>query len=94
MTQYELEQGLLVNAGSHHHDAPAVDGSMNIVSKCGAIVEVVDSRPQFVHFTVKEYVMAGPFGVGRLTHRDYIFLGTFSTSTRALSRCAIRQWTC
>ena len=53
MTKYELEQAMLVGAMALT-DAPVVDSPLNFVRLCGPIVEVVDDRPQYVHFTVKE----------------------------------------
>ncbi|KAK1765267.1 hypothetical protein QBC33DRAFT_496016, partial [Phialemonium atrogriseum] len=55
LTLYELEQAILVSVEACD-DAPVVDSSLNIVKLCGPIVEVVDETPQFVHFTVKEYI--------------------------------------
>lgn len=37
-------------------DVPVVRASTAIVQLCGPIVEIVNKTPQFVHFTVKEYV--------------------------------------
>ncbi|KAK0617622.1 hypothetical protein B0T14DRAFT_569112 [Immersiella caudata] len=56
MSKYELEQAMLVGAMALT-DAPVVDSPLNFVKLCGPIVEVVDDRPQYVHFTVKEYLL-------------------------------------
>lgn len=55
MTIYEVEQTLTVKSNSS--DDHIVQGSLNVVKLCGPIVELVDERPQFVHFTAKEYVL-------------------------------------
>ncbi|SPO07346.1 uncharacterized protein DNG_10040 [Cephalotrichum gorgonifer] len=60
MTRREMEQALLVTSGDTA--APSVTSDLNLVSICGPIVEVVDEIPQFVHFTVKEYVFSQQIG--------------------------------
>jgi hypothetical protein len=60
MTQQEMEHALLINADEDPEDTSSginrliVSGSLNIVRLCGPIVEMIDDRPQFVHFTVTE----------------------------------------
>jgi hypothetical protein len=49
-----MEQALLVDPDVNA--APAVIANVNFVRLCGPIIEVVDERLQFVHFTVKESV--------------------------------------
>ncbi|KAI3319186.1 hypothetical protein HD806DRAFT_295960 [Xylariaceae sp. AK1471] len=56
MTRCEMEQALLVDLDSRA--APSVTGSVSFVRICGPILEVVDEIPQFVHFTVKEYIFS------------------------------------
>ncbi|KAH8897615.1 hypothetical protein GQ53DRAFT_777961 [Thozetella sp. PMI_491] len=53
MTRQELEQALLVDSSSDA--APAVSASVNFVGICGPIVEVLDEKVQFVHFTMLRY---------------------------------------
>ncbi|KAF4628634.1 hypothetical protein G7Y89_g9520 [Cudoniella acicularis] len=50
----ELQQALLV--GSSTGDEPIVSSVLNVVELCGPIVEFKDDQPQFVHFTVQEYL--------------------------------------
>ena len=54
MTRQELEQALLVDSSSD--EALSAIASVNFVGICGPIVEVLDEKVQFVHFTVKERV--------------------------------------
>src|SRR6266496_827305 len=52
-TRYEIEQALLIVPG---RECPQVDAPLDILKLCGPIIEVVNEKVQFVHFTVKEYV--------------------------------------
>lgn len=55
MTRLEMEQMLLVDAScSGPKAAPRVQAELNFAVLCGPLVEMVEDRPQFVHFTVKE----------------------------------------
>ncbi|GAP90443.1 putative NACHT domain protein [Rosellinia necatrix] len=54
LTLGELQQALLV--GLSPDDAPTVSSLLNIVELCGPIIELKDDQPQFVHFTVQEYL--------------------------------------
>ncbi|KAH8897761.1 hypothetical protein GQ53DRAFT_637687 [Thozetella sp. PMI_491] len=56
MTSLEMEQALLLDASSE--GVPSIVGSTNFVKLCGPIVEIVDNHPQFVHFTVREYIFS------------------------------------
>ncbi|KZL74295.1 NACHT domain protein [Colletotrichum tofieldiae] len=56
MTRQEMEQALLIDLGIE--SAPCVVTTVNFVRICGPIVELVDDTPQFVHFTVKEYIFS------------------------------------
>ncbi|KAI1122695.1 hypothetical protein F5Y10DRAFT_281496 [Nemania abortiva] len=56
MTVHEMEQALLVDIDSKV--APSIRAPMRFVQICGPIVEVVGESPQFVHFTVKEYIFS------------------------------------
>ncbi|KAJ2997236.1 hypothetical protein NUW58_g707 [Xylaria curta] len=56
MTVHEMEQALLVDLDSKV--APSVSAPVRFVRICGPIVEVVGEIPQFVHFTVKEYIFS------------------------------------
>jgi hypothetical protein len=53
-TRYEMEQALLIDPG---RECPQVDTPLDILKLCGPIIEVVNDKVQFVHFTVKEYVI-------------------------------------
>jgi hypothetical protein len=55
MTIFELEQALLVDESAE--GAPSVATAINFVRMCGPIIEIMNERPQFVHFTVKEWVL-------------------------------------
>jgi len=48
--------------------APRVGGRLPVLKLCGPIIEVVDDKVQFVHFTVKEFVAGAPM---ELTCRLY-----------------------
>ncbi|KAH8668654.1 hypothetical protein BX600DRAFT_538673 [Xylariales sp. PMI_506] len=54
MTNQEIEQALLVDSNSATA-TPTVLGRLNFVRICGPIVEIVDERLQFVHFTVQDH---------------------------------------
>ncbi|EEU34916.1 uncharacterized protein NECHADRAFT_39728 [Fusarium vanettenii 77-13-4] len=56
MTRHELEQTLVLNPGQLDQE-PRVNSVLNVVEFCGPIVEVIDDYVQFVHFTVKEYIV-------------------------------------
>lgn len=49
----EMEQLILLDPGVLE-EVPTVRVSMNVVQYCGPLVEVVEDKLQFVHFTVKE----------------------------------------
>ncbi|KAH0566067.1 hypothetical protein GP486_000532 [Trichoglossum hirsutum] len=53
-TRYEMEQALLIATGC---ECPQVGASLDFLKLCGPIVEVVNDRVRFVHFTVKEYLI-------------------------------------
>lgn len=50
----EMEQLILLDPGVLEEVLP-VRASMNVIQYCGPLVEVVDNKLEFVHFTVKEY---------------------------------------
>lgn len=52
MTQHEMEQ--ILDIVPERSTAPSVMASLNFGRICGAVVEVVDEIPRFVHFTVSE----------------------------------------
>ena len=54
LTVNEMEQALAVKHGME--DLPLVGTPVPIVRLCGPIVEIINQAPQFVHFTVKEYI--------------------------------------
>ena len=55
MTRLEMEQMLQIEPGcSESKAAPRVRAELNFSALCGPLVEMVEDRPQFVHFTVKE----------------------------------------
>jgi hypothetical protein len=57
LTTFELEQILLVDVAADDvaaEEAPSVETAVNFVKTCGPIIEIVNDRPQFVHFTAKE----------------------------------------
>ncbi|RYP65442.1 hypothetical protein DL771_008314 [Monosporascus sp. 5C6A] len=54
LTIQELEQGLAIRIGDTHA-IPRGYSTLNLVSLCGPVVEIVDDEVQFVHFTAKEY---------------------------------------
>lgn len=56
LTIHELEQALVVDLDDVKNEARVLS-SLKIVKICGSIVEIVDDYVQFVHFTVKEYVL-------------------------------------
>jgi hypothetical protein len=58
MTTFELEQVLLVDESDESDEAPpSVATAVNFVRMCGPIIEVINERVQFVHFTAKEWVL-------------------------------------
>ena len=56
LTIHEMEQALIINPDDLEGNVKVL-ASLNVVKICGSIVEVVDDYVQFVHFTVKEYVI-------------------------------------
>ncbi|KAH8887852.1 hypothetical protein GQ53DRAFT_872606 [Thozetella sp. PMI_491] len=60
LTVPEMEQALLVDTNPLKSltEVPKVIGSVNFVQMCGPIVEIMDGRLQFVHFTVSEYIFS------------------------------------
>jgi hypothetical protein len=58
MTALEIEQALSVNLDLEGFgEIPSNFTSVNFVRMCGPIVEIVNEKLQFVHFTVQEYVL-------------------------------------
>jgi hypothetical protein len=55
--RHEMEQALCITPGETKQ-LLQVHASLNVVQLCGPIVEIFDGRLQFVHFTVKEQVLA------------------------------------
>jgi hypothetical protein len=62
LTTQELEQAILIAPGK---GAARVGGSLPVLKLCGPIIEVVDDKVHFVHFTVKEYGICSPIEVDR-----------------------------
>ena len=60
MTIFEMEHALAVdrNPNNELHEPPSPLEKFNFVRMCGPIVEVVDEKLQFVHFTVQEWVLS------------------------------------
>ncbi|KAI0813590.1 hypothetical protein GGR55DRAFT_687285 [Xylaria sp. FL0064] len=56
MTSLEMEQA--ISLGPSVEGIPSIIGSTNFVKLCGPIVEIVNDKPQFVHFTVQEYIFS------------------------------------
>ena len=56
LTLREMEQFLLLEPGVLE-EIPRVRVVINVVQYCGPLIEVVEDTLQFVHFTVKEYVI-------------------------------------
>ncbi|KAI0432735.1 hypothetical protein F5Y09DRAFT_300802 [Xylaria sp. FL1042] len=56
MTSLEMEQALSLDASVEK--IPSIIGSINFVKLCGPIIEIVNDKPQFVHFTVREYIFS------------------------------------
>ncbi len=56
MTIFEMEHALAVDADPEKdlHEPPRPLEKFNFVKNCGPIIEEVDEKLQFVHFTVKE----------------------------------------
>ena len=80
MSRYEMEQALLVDSGGKA--APSVVGQVNFVRLCGPIVELVDDKPQFVHFTVKEYVQDAPPILGAVSGANSMVRYIFSQQVK------------
>ncbi|KAF5721586.1 NACHT domain-containing protein [Fusarium mundagurra] len=60
MTAPEMEQALAVKfrARGNAKHVPTIINKFNFVKMCGPIIEVVDEKLQFVHFTVHEYLFS------------------------------------
>lgn len=56
LTIQELDQALMVDV-DNLDSSVRTSSNLNLVELCGPIVEVADEYVQFVHFTVKEYVV-------------------------------------
>ncbi|KAI1120284.1 hypothetical protein F5Y10DRAFT_258736 [Nemania abortiva] len=56
MTTLEIEQALSIDASTE--EIPSIISSVNFLKLCGPIVEIVNDKLQFVHFTVKEYIFS------------------------------------
>ncbi|KAI1372550.1 hypothetical protein F4677DRAFT_462875 [Hypoxylon crocopeplum] len=62
ITRHEMEQALLIEA--HAETVPRVRAELNTLHLCGPLVDTQSDNLQFVHFTVKEYILnheANPF---------------------------------
>lgn len=57
LTRYEVEQALSIVPGRLDH-LPQIQGSLSIAQLCGPFVELFGDNLHFVHFTVKELVIA------------------------------------
>ncbi|KAL4809144.1 hypothetical protein BDV18DRAFT_151222 [Aspergillus unguis] len=58
LTIQEIQHVLSIRPGDLEPSKP-VSAKPNLNHLCGPIVEVVDDRVEFVHFTVKEYIFSG-----------------------------------
>ncbi|KAF5698369.1 NACHT domain-containing protein [Fusarium globosum] len=60
MTVPEMEQALAVRfrTGRNAKQVPIIINKFNFVKMCGPIIEVVEEKLQFVHFTVHEYLFS------------------------------------
>ncbi len=56
LTTFEMEQALTVDSRPTREpsEPPTLLGNINFLKMCGPIIEVVDEKLQFVHFTVQE----------------------------------------
>jgi hypothetical protein len=52
VTVREMEQVLLIHPRCE--SLPRVQASLNVLQLCGPLVEILDERLHFIHFTVKE----------------------------------------
>ncbi|KAF4415321.1 putative NACHT domain protein, partial [Fusarium austroafricanum] len=55
ITRHEMEQALIIQPGQSN--IPQVRSTLNTLPLCGPLVKVEDERLEFVHFTVKEYLL-------------------------------------
>jgi hypothetical protein len=69
LTALEMEQALSIDPNPEEElsEPPQLVTNVSFVQMCGPIIEVVDEKLQFVHFTVHEYVLdLHPLGHMRL----------------------------
>ncbi|KAK1833652.1 hypothetical protein QBC39DRAFT_302504 [Podospora conica] len=79
----EMEQFILLDPGVLEEVHP-VRARMNVIQYCGPLVEVVEDRLQFVHFTAKEYLCAPDVTEGFINPSDAL-LDLTETCLRYLS---------
>lgn len=96
LTIEEIQHVLPIRPGDLEPSKP-VSAKPNLNHLCGPIVEIVEDRVEFVHFTVKEHESPGPIQELQLTNSRYLFSDTIKgrhiTESDATSDLAMRCMT-